>query len=115
MQEKKYLPFLHRNPNLIHRSDIFRCRADYAVIGILFKSMSDPAGYAAHGEDRRIEVERNAHQIVGAGRIKVNIGIEFFLGEDELFYLTGHFVPLWLVTSFAHLFAEFPEMRCARI
>ena len=36
--------------------------------------MSTPSDYPGHGEQRRVDLHRNANQVIDEARIKINIG-----------------------------------------
>ena len=59
-RDRATLCSIGRNCLRIFRPDVVRARTDQAVVGVLLEHVRGPAGDAAHGEDRRVEVHRNA-------------------------------------------------------
>src|SRR5437899_663124 len=76
------------------RTNVFGTRADQTVVRILLEDMRCPAGHAAHRKERREQIDRHADHVIRAGRIKVYIGIQLFLGFHERLDPRGHFIPL---------------------
>src|ERR1017187_2363099 len=75
---------VHGNPlHTIRIALIFRARADEAVVLVLFQRVRRPARHAAHREDRREQIHRDAQRIVSRGRVEVHVG------DQALFRLHG--------------------------
>jgi hypothetical protein len=60
-------------------ADIFRARADQAIVVELLNHVGGPAADAGDGEDGREQVHVNAQRGVSGSRVKIHVGIELFL------------------------------------
>src|SRR5947209_7098887 len=74
------LPTLIDRHILMHlRTNILGTRTNEAVMGVLLKHMSRPAGDATASENGRIEINGEAHHVVDRGRIEVHVTVEMLL------------------------------------
>ena len=70
---KGELSFLDGHVFEVAWADVFGTRADEFVVAVLLKDVTCPAGDAAHRKDRRVKVERNAHQIIRRSRVEIDV------------------------------------------
>src|SRR5688572_11607079 len=85
---------IERNEPLgIRRAGVLRARADQTIVRVLLEDMSRPAGHAADGEDRRVEIDRNPERVVGGRRVEINVRIQLLVALDERFDPLRHVEP----------------------
>src|SRR5205085_1592008 len=97
------------------RPDVFGAWADQFVVGVLFEDVACPTTDARDGEDRRVEVERDAHHVVGRGGIEINVGVHALLAVHDLFDAARNLVPFRFAPTFAHLAREATQVCGTRV
>ena len=99
----------------VFRTDVFRARPDQAIVGVLLEHVRRPAGNAAHGEDRREEIDRNAERVIGGRRVEVDVRVELLLALHQRFDALRHLEPVRLARPLAELARHLAQMRGPRI
>src|SRR5580704_11119176 len=97
------LALIYRHNLQPKRAAIIILWADDSVVAVLFHDMGGPAGDAGDGEDRGVEIDWDAHSVVGAGAEEIDVGVlvlQLFDDGDKSF---GHFVPLGVAGGLAEL------------
>src|SRR6476620_6147336 len=110
------LPLLQRQNLLrIGRPDVVSPGPDEPVVLVLLQAVRGPARDAAHGEDRRIQIDRDPEGVIRGRRIEIHVRVELLLAGDELFNPFGHLEPAAIAGPLAELLRHAAQMRRARI
>src|ERR1022692_2424309 len=107
---------IHGNPaHAVRIALIFRARADQAIVLVLLQRVRRPSGHAAHREDRREQIHRNAQRIIGRGRVEIYVGDQPFFRLDGLLHGLRHAEQLLLAGAAAQLLGKYAQVRGPRI
>src|SRR5262245_42034452 len=97
----------------VRRPRIVGARTDQTVVRVLLEDVRGPAGDAAHREDRRVEIDRDAERVVGGCRVEVDVRIQLLLAFDERLDALRHIEPCGVAAALAQLARHLPQMRGA--
>src|SRR3990167_115023 len=78
------LAVCQRHYRTLLNPDVFRTRADNAVVGALFEHVRSPATDPRTHEDRGEQLGWNAHEVVRRGMVEVSIREQFLLLPHDL-------------------------------
>src|SRR5688572_24787636 len=96
-------------------TDVVGPRPDEAIVRVLFEAVRRPAGDAAHREDWREQIDRNAERVVDRRRIEVDVRVELLLRLDERFDALRHLEPACVSRLRSELLGHAAQVRGARV
>src|SRR6266571_4540201 len=104
-----------RHPLARAGADVLGVGADQAVVGVLLADVGGPAGHAGGGEQRGVEVGRDPHRRVHAGRVEVDVGVQPLLLHHRLLDLVGDLEPVGVAEPLAEAAAHLAQDPGARV
>src|ERR1039457_3134671 len=88
---RPWLALPDRDPRLsVGVALVFGARTDQTVVAVLLQHVRSPAGHAADGEDRRVEIDRNAQRIICGSRVEVHVRVQLLDFPHRLFRSEEH-------------------------
>src|SRR5947209_2284272 len=99
----RVLPLVDRRVFQVAGADVFGTRTDQFVVGVLLENMTGPTRNSRDGKNRRVKVERNAHQVIGRRRVKIYVREHSLFLVHELLDPLRHLIPFHLTLLFAHM------------
>lgn len=90
-------------------------RADQTVVGELLKHVRRPAADSRDHEDRRVEVDRDAENVVSVGGGEIDVGIDSLLGLHHVLKDVGDLAPLALALFSRQFLGNLGQIDRARI
>src|ERR1017187_2889934 len=104
---RPWLALPDRDPRLsVGVALVFGARTDQTVVAVLLQHVRSPAGHAADGENRRVEIDRNAQRIICGRRVEVHVRVQLLDFPHRLFHPLGQPVQLLVAGALAEFLAE---------